>query len=311
MDANELSNSSCDGSLAFTVGRKAALVGRVGLRPRNRLLATLPRRVVSSLVPHVTPVLLPPDKVLCDADEPLSHVYFIETGLVSLESVFEDGTTAEMATVGREGLVGIDTILRSERAPGRYVAPVSGLALAIEAVRFQNALRASPELRAVAENYAQAFLREALQTAACNSVHKVEERCARRLLMSLDRSDDETVTLTQEYLAETLGVCRSTVTLAASALRRAGLIRYRRGTIRVLDRAGLERVSCECYRAIRSQYERLLPRTYERPLSLVDQPARSRVEQPSRSRRRQPALSLVDQPSQSLVDQPSLSRVFG
>ena len=140
----------------------------------------------------MTPVLLPPDKVLCDADEPLTHVYFIETGLVSLVSVFEDGTTAEMATVGREGLVGIDTLLRSERAPGRYVAPVSGLALAIEAVRFQNALRASPELRAVAENYAQAFLREALQTAACNSVHKVEERCARRLLMSLDRSDDET-----------------------------------------------------------------------------------------------------------------------
>ena len=85
------------------------------------------------MCPTLTPVLLPPDKVLCDADEPLSHVYFIETGLVSLVSVFEDGTTAEMATVGREGLVGIDTLLSSERAPGRYVAPVSGLALAIEA----------------------------------------------------------------------------------------------------------------------------------------------------------------------------------
>jgi CRP-like cAMP-binding protein len=229
-------------------------------------------------------VLLPRDKVLCEADEPLTHVYFIETGLVSLVSVFEDGTIAEMATVGREGLVGIDTLLGGERALGRYVVPVPSVALAIETVRFEGALQVSPELRAVAENYAQAFLREALQTAACNSVHMVEERCARRLLMSLDRSDDETFALTQEYLAETLGVCRSTVTLAASALRRAGLIHYRRGTIRVLDRVGLERASCECYRVIRSEYERLLPRTYERQLALVNQPSLSLVDQPSPSR---------------------------
>ena len=130
--------------------------------------------------------------------------------------------------------------------------------------------------------------------------------------MSHDRSDDETMTLTQEYLAETLGVCRSTVTLAASALRRAGLIRYRRGTIRVLDRAGLERVSCECYRVIRSQYERLLPRTYERT-AVARGPASPFAVWSNHLARaaRQPALSLVDQPSQSLVDQPSLSRVFG
>ena len=126
MDANELSNSSCDGSLAFAVGRKAALIDQGGLRPRNRLLATLPRRVISSLLPHLRPVLLPADRVLCDVDEPLTHVYFIETGLVSLVFVFENGTTAEMATVGREGLVGIDTLLGSERALGRYVVPVPG-----------------------------------------------------------------------------------------------------------------------------------------------------------------------------------------
>ena len=179
------------------------------------------------------------------------------------------------------------------------MVPVSGFALAIEAVRFQSQLQISPELRAVSESYAQAFLREALQSAACNSVHMVEERCARRLLMSHDRSDDETLTLTQEYLAATLGVCRSTVTLAASALRSAGLIHYRRGTIRVLDRLGLERASCECYRVIRSQYERLLPRTYEPQLSLVDQPCLALVEQPSPSLREQPSLSLVDQASSS------------
>jgi hypothetical protein len=200
-------------------------------------------------------------------------------------------------------LVGIDTLLVSDRALGRYLVPVPGLALAIETVRFQSALQASPELRALSENYAQAFLREALQTAACNSVHMVEERCARRLLMSHDRSDDQAMTLTQEYLAETLGVCRSTVTLAASGLRRAGLIGYRRGTIRVLDRAGLEKVSCECYRVIRSQYERLLPRSGERPsLSLVQQPSRPVASQP---------VSLVDEPAESRMDQQPRSRVFG
>jgi CRP-like cAMP-binding protein len=258
----------------------------------------------------LVPVLLPPDTVLCDADEPLTHAYFIETGLVSLVSVFKNGTTAEMGTVGREGLVGIETLLGSERALGRYVARASAQALAIETGRFQSALQVSPELRAICDNYAQAFLREVLQTAACNSVHMVEERCARWLLMSHDRSDHETLMLTQGYLAEALGVCRSTVTLTASALRRAGLIRYRRGTIRVLDRGSLERVACECYRVIRNQYERLLPRTYEPPLSLVDQSPVSLVEPRSLSRVGQPALSLVERPFQSLGDQPPRSRVI-
>ena len=134
-------------------------------------------------------------------------------------------------------------------------------------------LREHAELRAVAENYAEAFLREALQTAACNSVHKVEERCARRLLICDDRSDGDMLTLTQACLAETLGVCRSTVTVVAGALQRAGLIRYRRGVIAVIDRLALEAVSCECYQVIRDHYERLLPRTYGRqPLSIAKRP---------------------------------------
>ena len=182
-------------------------------------------------------------------------------------AVFADRTTVEMATVGREGLVGIGNILGGEHALARYVVPIPVLALAIEASRFRDVLRDSPELRATCNAYAQAFLGEALQTAACNSVHMVEERCARWLLMSHDRSDDDTLALTQEYLADMLGVCRSTVTLAAGALQRAGLIRYRRGAITVLDRLGLEAASCECYRIIRAQYERLLPRSGERQAS--------------------------------------------
>src|SRR5262245_60723305 len=119
MAASQLSNSSCDGFSAFRVGGKAAFADHVSLRPRNRLLATLPRKVSLPLLPHLRPVLLQRDEVLCDTDEPLTHVYFIETGEVSLVSVFQDGTIAEMATVGREGLVGIDALLGGERAIGR------------------------------------------------------------------------------------------------------------------------------------------------------------------------------------------------
>jgi CRP-like cAMP-binding protein len=200
--------------------------------------------------------------VLCEADAPLTQVYFVETGAVSLVAVFEDRTTAEMATVGREGLVGIGAILGGESALARYVVPMQGIALAIEVARFRSLLRDSPPLRAACVAYAQAFLRETLQIAACNSVHMVEARCARWLLTSHDRSDGDTITLTQECLAEMLGVCRSTVTLVASALQRAGLIRYRRGAITVLNFPGLEAISCECYRIIRDHYERLLPYTY-------------------------------------------------
>ena len=277
MNANKFRNSGCDVPLAFAVGKEAARTARAGLQPRNRILAALPREILSSLLPHLKPEFLPRSKVLYDVDEPLGHVYFVERGLVSMVAVFENRTTAEMATVGREGLVGIGSVLGGERALGRYVVPVPALALAVEASEFRSALRQSPELRAACRNYAHAFLGEALQTAACNSVHVVEERCARWLLMSYDRSDGDTLALTQEYLADMLGVCRSTVTLAAGALQRAGLICYRRGAISVLNRPGLEKASCECYRVIRNQYERLLPRTDEqqlsqRKLSLAEEP---------------------------------------
>ena len=221
MNASNPRTPGCDPPQGFAVRETAALIDEVDLKPKNRLLAALPREALSSLMPHLQPEFLPRGKVLFNVDEPLTRVYFLESGVVSLVAVFEDRTTAEMATLGREGVVGIGTLLGGEHALGRYVVPMPALALAIEASRFQNALVESPELRAACEAYAQAFLREALQTAACNSVHMVEERCARRLLMSHDRNDGDTLTLTQESLAEMLGVCRSTVTLAAGALQRA------------------------------------------------------------------------------------------
>lgn len=272
MDANKLGSAGGDVPLTFAGGTKPTLTARAGMQPKNRLLAGLPRHVLSSLGPQLKPVCLARGSVLCDADEPLKRIYFIEAGAVSLVTVFKDGSIAEMATVGREGLAGVGILLRSEYPLGRYVVAMPGLALAVEASEFLEALQDSPELRAACEAYTRAFLREALQSAACNSVHLVEERCARWLLMSHDRSDGDTVALTQVYLAEMLGVCRSTVTVALGVLQRAGIIHCRRGVIRVLDRRGLEEAACECYQVIRDQYERLHPRRHAGHLSLVDGP---------------------------------------
>ena len=184
MNANELASFGNDAHSAPAIGKTTVRAESNGFRPRNRLLAGLPRDVLSCLLPHLKPVSLPEGRVLCEVDQPLTRVYFGETGLVSLMAVFRNGTTAEMAAVGREGLVGIGTLWSGERPLGRYVVPVRGLALAVQAPQFRRLLRQSPELCATCEAYAEAFLREALQTAACNSVHTVEERCARRLLIN-------------------------------------------------------------------------------------------------------------------------------
>jgi CRP-like cAMP-binding protein len=276
MNADTFGNPGRKVSSAIAVGPYPAWLERARIKPTNRILAALPPEVLARLLPCLKPEFLPRGRVLCEADQSLRHIYFVERGLVSMVAVFANRTTAEMATVGREGLVGIGSVLGGEDALARYVVPVPALALTIETGQFRSALRESPELRAACNAYAQAFLGEALQTVACNSVHMVEERCARWLLMSRDRGDGDTIAVTQGYLADMLGVCRSTVTLAAGALQRAGLIRYRRGAISVLNRRGLEAASCECYRVIRDQYARLLPRCAEpqsslRRLSLAEQ----------------------------------------
>jgi CRP-like cAMP-binding protein len=238
--------------------RTLALVDSARLKPRNRLLAGLPPEILSSLRGHLKPVSLPRDTVLCEADQPLRRIYFVEVGAVSLVTVFEDGTTAEMATVGREGVVGIGVLLGGEQAIARYVVPVSGWALAMEASRFQGALRESPVLRAACDAYAQAFVVHLLQNVACNAAHSVEQRCAGWLLMCADQSEDDRFELTQEYLAEMLGMPDSTWTAVVGSLQQAGLVNCRQDAITVLDRRGLEAAACECYRIVRDGYERPL-----------------------------------------------------
>ena len=226
---------------------------------RNRLLGALPADDLRRLRRHLEPVLLSHGKVLFEIGEPLRRVYFMEAGVVSLVSVFSDGTCAEMAAVGREGVVAVSALLGGDLALGRYVVQIPGAALAMDAGRFRNALQHEPKLRAACQAYAQAFFGQILHNVACNAAHSVERRCARWLLMSHDRADGDTIALTQEYLAEMLGVRRQTVTGVARALQRAELIGYRRGMITGLDRPGLEAAACECYRLTRDLYEDLLP----------------------------------------------------
>ena len=257
--------------------RSADLTGapaRASFAPRNRLLASLPPEDLLNLRAHLVRMPLVPGTVLLEPDRPIRRVYFIETGAVSIAATFRDGGTPEMATVGREGLVGVTCLLGGQTPLGRHLVQAAGSALALDAARFQGALRAMAALRVACQAYALAFLGQAFQTAACNSVHTVEERCARWLLMSHDRSDGDTFALTHEFQARTLGLCRSTVTVAARLFQRAGLIRYSRGALTVLDRPCLETASCECYRAIRDHFERLLPHTYERSLQRTEARAR-------------------------------------
>jgi CRP-like cAMP-binding protein len=236
---------------------------------RNSLLAALPPEEQQALVPHLETVHLARGTVLAEAGDALGHVYFPYDGVVSGTLTMRDGGTAEIATIGCEGMVGIGVVLGHARAITRNVVQVEGKAARLPTAELEAASARSAAVRALCLSYAMALLFQVMQSSACNALHPTEQRLCRWLLLLLhDRAGEDTLRLTQEFLAEMLGVCRPTVTLVARNLQAAGLIRYHRGTIEILDRAGLEEVSCECYRAVRAQYERLLPTpSPERPLS--------------------------------------------
>jgi CRP-like cAMP-binding protein len=236
-----------------------------GFNPNNRLLAALPGRDLESLQPHLEAAPLPGGSVLFEeADEPLTRVYFVETGVVSLLTAFENRVTIGAATVGREGAVGVASLfLGGDTALGRYQVLVPGSALTMEVPAFRRALRQSPKLRMACEAHTRSLFVQVLQAVPCTRLHTVEERCARWLLMCADRTEDDTFELAQECLAEMLGVPDSTWTAVVGRLQQAGLINYRRDVITVLDRRGLEAAACECYRIVRDRYERLLARAFD------------------------------------------------
>ena len=234
----------------------------------NRLLALLPRKDYERLRPHLEPVSLKYRQSLYRAHKAIGFVYFIETGVGSLVNTMANGDAAEVGTIGNEGIVGLPLVLEDERAPMSVYIQVPGTGLRMKASLFKRELARSASLRTVMHHYTHAFFNQVAQSAACNQFHSLEQRCSRWLLMTHDRMGSDSCLLTQEFLAMMLGVQRTGVTAAASALQRAGLINYKRGNVMILDRRGLERRSCECYGISKVEFDRLLgARTMRSPNS--------------------------------------------
>ena len=228
-------------------------------RPReNHLLARLPAAERERLWPLLQPVRLGSKQVLERPGEPIEQVYFPLNGVCSSVSVMEDGATVEVATVGRDGLLGLSLFFGSETTPFQVFSQIPGDALRMSAEAFCEAVEAPGPLQDLVRRYAEARFTQTAQSAACNRLHPVEQRCARWLLMTHDRVGGAEFILTHEFLAAMLGVRRASVSAVAAVLQRAGLIRYQRGRMTIVNRQGLEAAACECYQIITTEYDRLL-----------------------------------------------------
>jgi CRP-like cAMP-binding protein len=226
---------------------------------RNRLLAALPLADLALLTPYLKEVSLEQGTVLQEQGERIEEVYFTHEGMISLLAVMRQGDAIETATVGREGAVGSLAGLGPRRSYTRAVVQVAGRASRIAAGRFCKAAGESQAIRDSIVRYGEMLLIQVQQTAACNALHDVEERLSRWLLQARDRVDGNTIRLTHEFLSQMLGVRRPTVTVVARMLQDAGLIRYHRGHIEIVDRRGLEARACECYAVIRQQIDKITP----------------------------------------------------
>lgn len=228
---------------------------------RNGLLSALPQSELARWRPHLEPYDLPLGEVLYESGNKLSHVYFPTTSIVSLLYVMADGASAEIAVVGHEGIVGISLFMGGESTPSRAVVQSAGAGFRLPAsIMMQEFNRAGPVMHLLLR-YTQALITQMAQTAVCNRHHSLDQQLCRWLLLSLDRLRSDDLVMTQELIANMLGVRRESVTEAAGHLQDAGLIRYRRGRITVLDRPKLEARVCECYAVVKAEYDRLLPAT--------------------------------------------------
>jgi len=226
---------------------------------KNHLLAALPDAEWQRWLSQLELVDMPLGKVLYESGSRMTHVYFPTTSIVSLLYVMEDGASAEIAVVGHEGIVGISLFMGGESTPSRAVVQSAGQGFRLKAnLMMREFNRAGPVLH-VLLRYTQALITQMAQTAVCNRHHSLDQQLCRWLLLSLDRLPSVELVMTQELIANMLGVRREGVTEAAGQLQTAGLIRYRRGHITVLDRDRLEQRACECYAVVKNEYDRLLP----------------------------------------------------
>lgn len=233
-----------------------------GLTPRpvrNRLLRLLPPADLERLWPRLELVELSLKAVLLTPGAAVDSVHFVETGTVSMIATLGDGTQIEVGLVGPEGMTGLPLLLGASTSPLEGMVQVNGAALRLPAAAFRAALAEMPAFLALLLRYVDAFHFQVAQSAACNSRHQIEQRLARWLLMTHDRVEGDSFSMTQEFMSTMLGVQRPGVTLAIGALQRAGLVQHHRGNMRVLDRPGLEAAACECYETVRKRFDWLWP----------------------------------------------------
>jgi CRP-like cAMP-binding protein len=226
---------------------------------KNHLLAALPAEQWKHWSAHLEPVDLPLGMVLSEPGASMSHGYFPTTAIVSLLYVMENGSSAEIAVVGNEGIVGVSLFMGGSSTPSRAVVQSAGTGYRLAVPFIMDEFnKAGPVLRLLLR-YTQALIAQMAQTAVCNRHHSLDQQLCRWLLLSLDRLQGDELVMTQELIANMLGVRREGVTEGAQKLQRAGLIRYLRGRITVIDRGGLEARTCECYAVVKKEYDRLLP----------------------------------------------------
>ncbi|HUQ31884.1 MAG TPA: Crp/Fnr family transcriptional regulator [Pyrinomonadaceae bacterium] len=224
----------------------------------NRILASLPDGERQNIFPYLERHSLLAGKVLFEPGDRVRYIYFPINSIVSMLASMENGTTVEAGVVGNEGAVGISAILGAKTSTVQGLVQVAGQALSIPADLLMAEFRRGGKLQSLLLRHTHSLFTMVSQTAACNRLHTVEERLARRLLTTHDRVESDEFLLTQEFIARMLGTRRSGVTVAAGILQQAGLVNYRRGRINILNREGLEEVSCECYRMVKEEYDRYL-----------------------------------------------------
>ena len=225
----------------------------------NHLLSVLPEVEWMRIAPHLVPVDMPLGQVVYESGDRLDHVYFPTTAIVSLLYVMEDGASAEIAIVGNEGLIGIALFMGGETTPSRAVVQSAGHAYRLDARILKDEFRRAGPVQRLLLRYTQALITQMAQTAVCNRHHSIDQQLCRWLLLSIDRLPSNELKMTQELIANMLGVRRPGVTEAAMKLQDAGLIRYSYGHIEVLNRPGLEKRVCECYGVVKREFDRLLP----------------------------------------------------
>jgi CRP-like cAMP-binding protein len=239
-------------------------------KPNNRLLMALSSEVQSRLFPHLERVSMPLGKVLYESGDVLRYVYFPSDCIVSLLYVMEDGSSAEISVVGNEGIVGIAVFMGGESTPSRAIVQSAGGAYRLLASRLKTEFGRDSDIRLLLLRYTQALITQMAQTAVCNRHHSIDQQLCRWLLLSLDRLSSNQLTMTQELIANMLGVRREGVTEAAGKLQKEGVIEYRRGHITVLDRHKLEFLCCECYAVVKKETDRLFPSFKPKPANALE-----------------------------------------